>query len=124
MAGGAAVIVHTIGGVLGATYEFTAAGRPAVVDTATVFGFAVIPVALGMIAVALISPKWRWVVPAALIVAIVLAIGTIPIMVVPADFDALSGTALAVCHIALLPPIAWGLVSLRRLDAPRAPNGP
>jgi hypothetical protein len=124
MAGGAAVIVHTIGGVLGATYAFTAVGQPAVVDTATVFGFAVLPVALGMVAVALISRRWRWAVPAALIVAIVLAIGTIPIMVVPTDFDALSGTALAVCHVALLPPVAWGLVSLRRLDADRAPDGP
>jgi MFS family permease len=119
VAGGAAVIVHAIGRAFGARYEFTAVTGAAVVDTATVFGFAVLPVAVGMIVAALLSRWWRWMFPVALIVAIVLALGTIPIMVVPTDFDTVSATALALCHVAVLLPVLWGLVALRRLDAER-----
>lgn len=42
------VAIHTIGAAAGATYEFTAAGRPAKVDALTVAGFTALPLLAGL----------------------------------------------------------------------------
>lgn len=118
LATGSALIVHAVGRVVGATYSFTAAGARVTVDSITVFGFAFVPVLIGMVIAALLPRRWRWVVPTALAVAVVVALGTIPLMVLPTDLDPVGKVALALCHVALLPAVVWGLVALRRLSAP------
>jgi hypothetical protein len=110
-----ALIVHAVGRAVGATYAFTAAGGRVTVDSITVFGFAFVPVLIGMVIVALLPRRWGWVVPTALPAAVVVALGTIPLMVMPTDLDPVGKTALALCHVALLPAIVWGLLALRRL---------
>jgi hypothetical protein len=116
LAAGSALIVHAVGRVVGATYSFTAAGARVTVDSITVFGFAFVPVLIGMVTVALLPRRWRWVVPTALAVAVVVALGTIPLMVMPTDLDPVGKIALALCHVALVPAIVWGLLALRRSD--------
>ena len=43
-----------------------------------------------------------------------LALGSIVVMTLPADFDTASKTTLALCHAALVPVMIAGLLALRR----------
>jgi hypothetical protein len=108
------VVVHAGGRAAGGTFRFTAAGQPAEVDAVTVAGFSAVPLLLGLTAVALLSRYGTWVRRAALIVAPVLAIGTILVLTLPADFDTTSKTTLALCHLTLVPISILAVTALTR----------
>ncbi|TMR99460.1 hypothetical protein EJK15_07855 [Nonomuraea basaltis] len=110
------LVIHALGRAAGGTFRFTASGQVAEVDALTVAGFTVLPLLLGMTAAAVLSRRWRWVVPAALVIGPLLALGTIVVMTVPADFDATSKLTLALCHVALVPITIVGLLTIRRLS--------
>lgn len=110
----AALIAYAAGAAAGGTYEFTSQGSPARVDPGTLVGFTAVPVAIGMAAAALLSRWWRWVLPAALVVAPLVALASIAAMPLQVDLDAPSRIALVAAHAALAPVTAVGLLALRR----------
>ncbi len=116
-----AVLVNTalyvIGAVAGGSYDFTSADGPAHVDLATLAGFSSLPLASGLIIVALLPRRWRWVDATAIAVALVLAVGSIPAMPLAADLDTASATALALCHVAV------GIVAVLGVRALRIRSG-
>ncbi|MFC4060874.1 DUF6069 family protein [Planomonospora corallina] len=108
------LVIYGIGRAAGGGFRFTAAGQAAEVDAITVVGFTVLPLLTGMTLAAVLARIWPWAVPAGLAVAPVIALGTIPVMTIPADFDDASTITLALCHVALVPVTAAGLLALRR----------
>ncbi|WP_200938453.1 DUF6069 family protein [Cellulomonas sp. Root137] len=105
--------IYGIGRAAGADYEFTAAGgSPSTVDALTVAGFTAVPLLVGLTVAALLR-RWSWAIPTALVVAPVLAVATILVMTVPADFDTASTVTLACCHLALVPISVLALRALR-----------
>ena len=110
------LLVYAAGRAAGGTFAFTSQGRPAEVDALTVAGFSVVPLALGLTAVALLGPRWG---RAALVAGPTLAVLTIVGMTIPADFDTTSTVTLALCHLALVPIL---IVAIRSLT--RRPAGP
>ncbi|MEU4835646.1 DUF6069 family protein [Streptosporangium sp. NPDC023615] len=113
------LVVHALGRAAGGTFRFTASGRVAEVDALTVAGFTVVPLLAGMTVAAVLSRRLRWVVPAALVIAPVLALGTVVVMTVPADLDPVAKVTLALCHVTLVPVTVAGLLALRGLDRRR-----
>ena len=97
------LILYGIGRAAGGTFRFTASGEAAEVNAATVAGFSAGPLLLGLAAVALLLPVGGWVPKTALVVGPLLAVVTVPLMTLPADFDATSKVILALCHLALVP---------------------
>ena len=97
------LVLYGIGRAAGGSFRFTASGSPAEVNAATVAGFSAVPLLLGLVAVALLLPVGSWVTRAALIAGPLLAVGTVPLMTLPADFDPASKVTLALCHLALVP---------------------
>jgi Family of unknown function (DUF6069) len=115
------LLVYTIGTILGGSFEFVSAAGPATVDALTVAGFTAIPLAAGLSLVAALGRRWRWVFPAALVIAPLLEIGSILIMTIPAGFDLISALTLAVCHLVLVPISLAAIVALRsRRNATRS----
>ena len=115
-AGTAAVtnlILYGAGRAAGGTFRFTSAGGPAEVDGVTVAAFSVVPLLVGLVAVALLARLGAWVVRAALVIGPLLAVATIAVMTLPADLDTVSTVTLALCHLALVPVI---VVAVRALD--------
>lgn len=107
------LLVHTLGRAAGGTFDFTtAAGGPATVDLATVAGFTAVPLLVGLV-LAVMLRRWSWVIPTALVVAPVIAVGTIAAMTLPADFDRISTVALACCHLVVGVVAVLALRSLR-----------
>ncbi|MHA7239301.1 hypothetical protein [Arthrobacter sp. TMS1-12-1] len=107
------LVLFLVGVLAGAGYAFTSPAGPATVDAVVVAAFTIIPLALGLAVVAVLRPRWPWVVGVALIVAPVLEIGTIFALTIPADFDGRSTVALALCHLALVPVTVEALRRLR-----------
>ncbi|WP_136707603.1 DUF6069 family protein [Agromyces sp. H66] len=107
------LVIFAIGRAAGGSFRFESAYGPAEVDALTVVGFTVVPLLLGMTAVALLARVWPWVIPVALVVAPVLALATVPLMTFPAGFDAPSTVALSLCHVALVPTSIVGLLAVR-----------
>jgi uncharacterized protein DUF6069 len=97
------LVLYGIGRAAGGTFRFTASGQEAEVDAATVAGFSAVPLLIGLVAVALLLPVGSWVTRAALIAGPLLAIVTVPLMTLPADFDTTSKVTLALCHLTLVP---------------------
>ena len=113
--------VYGVGRAAGGSFEFTsAAGRPSEVDALTVAGFTAVPLLLGLAAVALLRRFGSWVTRGALVVAPVLALGTIAVMTLPADFDTTSTVALALCHAILVPIVVPAIRSLSPTASPHA----
>jgi Family of unknown function (DUF6069) len=108
------LVIYGLGRAAGGDFRFTASGQPAEVDALTVAGFTVLPLLVGMTAVAVLTRIWPWVVPAALVVAPATALGTILVMTIPADFDDTSKITLALCHVMLVPVTVAGVLRLRR----------
>lgn len=106
--------VYAAGRAAGGTFRFTASGVPAEVDAATVAGFSVVPLVAGLTVVALLAPLAGWVTRVALVAGPVLAVVSVPLMTVPAGFDAVSEVTLAVCHLTLVPIVVVALVAVRR----------
>lgn len=105
--------VYAAGRAAGGTFRFTSSGVPAEVDAVTVAGFSVVPLVAGLTVVALLARFAGWVVRAALVVGPLLAVGTIAVMTLPADFDTVSTTALAVCHLTLVPIVVVAVFAIR-----------
>ncbi|MDQ0577019.1 DUF6069 family protein [Agromyces albus] len=113
------VVISTAGRAAGGSFRFTTQSGPAEVDVLTVVGFTVVPLLVGMTVVALLVRVWPWVVTVALFVAPALALTTIPLMTLPAAFDATSTVTLALCHVALVPTTVLGLLALRAASGGR-----
>jgi hypothetical protein len=108
------LLVYAAGRAAGGTFRFTAANGPSEVDALTVAGFSAVPLLIGLTAVALLSRVGDWVSKAALVAGPVLALGTIVLMTLPADFDGVSKTTLALCHVMLVPITVVAVLALRR----------
>ena len=106
--------VYALGRAAGGDFRFTTAAGPAEVDAVTVAGFSAVPLLAGLTAVAVLAPLGAWVVRAALVIGPSLAVGTIALMTLPADFDAVSTMTLAVCHLMLVPVMITALVAIGR----------
>jgi hypothetical protein len=106
------LILYGVGRAAGGTFRFTASSGPAVVDGVTVVAFSVVPLLVGLVAVALLARLGGWVIRTALVVGPLLAIATIALMTLPTDLDATSKVTLALCHVVLVPII---IVSVRAL---------
>ncbi|MEV0392455.1 DUF6069 family protein [Polymorphospora rubra] len=109
------LIIFAVGHAAGATYTFTAGGEVTQVAALTLVGFTAVPLAVGLTAAVVLSRWWRWVVPAALVVAPVLALLSIPAMTLPSDLDTAGKIALALCHVTLAPISVAGLLGIRAL---------
>ncbi|MBY8873286.1 DUF6069 family protein [Micromonospora sp. PLK6-60] len=109
--------VYGLGRAAGGTFRFTSPSGPAEVDAVTVAGFSAVPLLVGLTAVALLAPVAGWVTRVALIVGPALAVGTILVMTLPADFDPASKTALALCHLTLVPIVIAAVRALGRTRA-------
>ncbi|MEU8818653.1 DUF6069 family protein [Actinoplanes sp. NPDC048796] len=94
------LLVYAVGRAAGGTFRFTTSGEPAEVDALTVAGFSAVPLLIGLTAVALLGP---WAARTALVLAPLLALATIPLLTLPADFDTVSTVTLALCHLTLVP---------------------
>ncbi|SCG33903.1 DUF6069 family protein [Micromonospora humi] len=114
------LVVYAVGRAAGGTFRFTAAAGPAEVNGATVAAFSALPLLVGLTAVALLAPRFDWVVRAASIVGPALAVLTIVAMTLPTDLDATSKTTLAVCHLTLVPIILVAVAALGRRTRPEA----
>jgi hypothetical protein len=111
--------IYGLGRAAGGSFEFTSASdRPAEVDAVTVAGFSAVPLLVGLTLVALLMRFGSWVTRAALVVAPVLAVGTILLMTLPADFDTTSTVTLALCHLALIPIVVGAIRILSRTPQP------
>ncbi|WP_267900725.1 DUF6069 family protein [Micromonospora craterilacus] len=108
------LLIHAVGRAAGGRFVFTNAGQSMQVDALTVGGFTVVPLLLGLTAVALTARRWPWTVIVGSVVAPLLALVTIPIMTIPAGFDTVSAVALSLCHVSLAPISVLGLLSLPR----------
>lgn len=80
----------------------------------TVAGFSVVPLLIGLTAVAVLAPLGGWVVRIAYFAGPALAVGTIVVMTLPADFDTTSTVTLAVCHLTLVPIIIVVVAAIAR----------
>jgi hypothetical protein len=107
------LLVYAVGRAVGGTFQFTSAGQAAEVNAVTVAGFSALPLAVGLVVVALLA-RHAWAIRTALIVGPALAVLTILIMTIPADLDTKSTITLAVCHLTLVPIM---IVAIRRLAA-------
>jgi hypothetical protein len=120
--------VYAGGVLLGGGFVFTTPNGPARVDAATVIGFSALPLAVGLICTAVLARWWRRVFGVAMVVATVLAVGTIAVMTVPSDHDAVAKVTLAVCHLTLVPITLVAVSALRertrQLRAGEAPARP
>ena len=114
------LVVYALGRVAGGTFRFTTPDGPAQVDAVTVAGFSAVPLLVGLAAVAVLAPLGAWVTRAALVVGPALALGTIPLMTLPADFDTVSTTTLALCHLMLVPVTIAAVAAIDRQVRRRA----
>ncbi len=119
-AAGSAVVINLIlygvGRATGGTFRFTTPSGPATVDAVTVAAFSALPLLAGLGAVALLARFGDRVTRTALIVGPLLAVGTIAVMTLPADFDVVSKVTLALCHLVLVPIIVVAVRALARRD--------
>ncbi len=115
------LLVYALGRAAGGSFRLTSAGATAEVDAVTVAGFSAVPLLAGLVVVALLAPRFRWVTPAALVAGPVLAVVTILVMTLPADLDTISTVTLALCHLTLVPIMVLAIRSLARPVRPAAP---
>lgn len=66
-------------------------------------GFTALPLLVGLTLAALLGRRWPRMILVAQVVAPTLAISTIFVMTLPADFDHVSTLTLASCHVVLVP---------------------
>jgi hypothetical protein len=105
--------VFGVGRLAGGSFLFTAPNiGPTTVDPVTVAGFSAVPLGLGLLIITALARPLPWTVPVASVVAPVLAVVTIALMTVPADFDVVSTVTLAACHVTLAP---ISVLALRRI---------
>ena len=106
--------IYAVGRATGGGFRFTTPAGPTQVDAATVAGFAAVPLLVGLVLAALLARRWPRVLTVALVVAPTLALVTVPLLTLPADFDGISTVALSLCHVTLVPVSVAALLALRR----------
>ncbi len=97
------LLLYAIGRASGGTFTYTQSGKPVRVDTVAVALLSLAPLATGLLLVAVVGRWWATVVPVAKVAAVVLAVATIAVMTIPADFDRRSTAFLALMHLATIP---------------------
>lgn len=107
------LVVYAVGRAAGGDFTFSRAGVPTEVGAATVAGFTTVPLLLGLLVVALLCRRWPVIARVATVVAPVLAVVTVGLMTLPADFDTVSTLTLALCHLTLAPLSVLGVRALR-----------
>ena len=107
------LLIYLVGGAAGASFRFPGADG-AVIPWIVVAIFSAVPLGLALAAVALLAPRWRWVIPAALVAAPVLALVSIPLLPMAVGFDATTTAALASMHIATGVFAVLGVLGIRR----------
>ncbi len=115
--------LYGIGRLAGGTFVFTSPAGPIEVVALTIAGFSAIPLALGLIVVAVLGRWWRWVFPAALVIAPLLEVITIFVMTLPAGLDTASTIALSCCHLTLVPVTVLAILALRTRASSVRTNG-
>ena len=106
------LIVYAVGTLAGASFDFTVDGTSEHVYALLLTAFTAIPMLVGLTLVALLARWWRQVIPLALVVAPLLAIGTIFIMTLPTDFDTASTVTLAITHVVVAIVTVAGILAL------------
>lgn len=97
------LVIYGLGRLAGGDFTFTQAGERITVDATTVAGLSAIPLGVGLI-LTFVLTRWVPVVrQIAMVVAPALALLTIAMMTIPADFDLTSTLTLALCHVTLVP---------------------
>lgn len=109
--------IYAIGGAAGAAYTFPGPDGAAI-PWFVVAVFSVAPLGLALTVVALLAPRRRWVIPAALVAAPMVLAVSIPLMPLAVGFDTATALALAAMHVALVPITVLALLGLRRATAP------
>lgn len=107
------LVVYAIGTIAGASFDFTVDGTSEHVYALLLAAFTVIPMVVGLTLVALLARWWPQVIPLALVIAPVLAIGTIFIMTLPTDLDTASTVTLAITHVVVAVVTVAGVLALR-----------
>lgn len=107
------LVVYAIGTIAGASFDFTVDGERTHVYALLLAAFTVIPIVVGLTLVALLARWWPQVIPLALVIAPVLAIGTIFIMTLPTDLDTASTVTLAITHVVVAVVTVAGILALR-----------
>ncbi len=107
-------LIYLIGHAIGGSFVFHQDGKVYHVNAGAIAILTAPPVAVGMTLAALLSLRWAWTVKAALVIAPVLAVVTIFVMTIPADFDTASTITLALTHLALAPVCVAGLLAIAR----------
>lgn len=107
------LVVYAIGTIAGASFDFTVDGASEHVYALLLAAFTVIPIVLGLTLVTLLARWWHQVIPLALVIAPVLAIGTIFIMTLPTDLDTASTITLAITHVVVAIVTVAGILALR-----------
>jgi hypothetical protein len=105
--------IYLVAGGAGASFRFPGADG-ADIAWFVVAIFSAVPIGLALTAVALLAPRWRWVIPAALIAAPVVALVSIPLMPMPVGFDAGTTLGLALMHVATGLFAVLGVLGIRR----------
>jgi membrane associated rhomboid family serine protease len=107
------LVAYAIGTLAGGSFDFTVDGASEHVYALLLAAFTVIPIVVGLTLVALLARWWHQVIPLALVIAPILAIGTIFIMTLPADLDTASTVTLAITHVVVAIVTVAGVLALR-----------
>lgn len=107
------LIVYAIGTLAGGTFDFTVDGTSEHVYALLLTAFTAIPMLVGLTLVALLAPRLPQVIPVALVVAPILAIGSIFIMTMPTNFDTASTVTLAIAHVVVAIVTVAAILALR-----------
>jgi hypothetical protein len=105
--------IFAIAGMAGASLRFPGADG-AELSPLVVAGMSAVPLGLALALAAVLAPRLPWVVPAGLVAAPVLLLGSIPLMPLQVGFDAGTTVALSLMHVALVPIAVLALLGLRR----------
>jgi hypothetical protein len=108
------LIIYAIGRALGGDFTYTQNGAAVLVEPVAITFLSLGPLATGLALIAALSRKWPAAIGIARIAAPALAVATIALMTVPADFDATSTVSLAAMHLATIPAALLALRALQR----------
>lgn len=106
------MVIYAMGRAAGGAFTYTQSGTKSTVDAVAIALMSVVPLAVGLTVVALLSPRWPPLIKAAKIIAPALALATIVLMTIPAHFDTTSTLFLASTHLAIIPITVLALTAL------------
>lgn len=96
------LVIYATGRAAGGSFTYTQSGRTSTVDAVAVAFLSVGPLTVGLALVALLSQQWPVLINAAKVASPALALVTIALMTIPADFDTTSTLFLATMHLTLI----------------------